>query len=68
MKRLALSFAVVLLLFSSHLQAADEEALMLVQRAFDYWRGLSSYSEFSMTIQRPDFQRTMVLRGWTKGP
>ncbi len=67
MKRLALSFAAALLLFSSDLQAADAEALKLVQRAFDYWRGLSSYSEFSMTIQRPDFERTMVLRGWTKG-
>ena len=67
MRRLVLAIILVVLLFSAELQAADSEALKLVQRAFDYWRGMSSYSEFSMTIHRPDFERTMVLKGWTKG-
>lgn len=43
------------------------DATEIVEKAFDYWRGMSSYSEFSMTIHRPDFERTMVLKGWTKG-
>ena len=52
------------------LQAAeppDDSARAIVEKAFDYWRGLSSTSRFSMTRHRPDFERTMVLRGWTKG-
>ncbi len=67
MRRIAVASFVVFLMLSSKSQAADGEALVLVQKAFDYWRGLSSYSEFSMTIHRPDFERTMILRGWTKG-
>jgi outer membrane lipoprotein-sorting protein len=67
MKTLTVSTIIVVLLFSTGLRAADSEALLLVQKAFDYWRGMSSYSEFSMTIHRPDFERTMVLKGWTKG-
>mgnify|MGYP001818631083 FL=1 len=67
MRRIALASLVVFLMLSSKPQAADDEALVLVKKAFDYWRGLSSYSEFSMTIHRPDFERTMILRGWTKG-
>ncbi len=63
MRRIAVASFVVFLMLSSKSQAADGEALVLVQKAFDYWRGLSSYSEFSMTIHRPDFERTMILRG-----
>ncbi len=58
---------VAVLLLATRVQAGDSEALLLVQKAFDYWRGMSSYSEFSMTIHRPDFERTMVLKGWSKG-
>lgn len=39
----------------------------IVEKAFDYWRGISSYAEFSMTIHRSDFERTMGMKGWTKG-
>ena len=58
---------VAVLLLTTRVQAGDPEAVLLVQKAFDYWRGMSSYSEFSMTIHRPDFERTMVLKGWSKG-
>ena len=47
--------------------AAEEDAREIVEQAFDYWRGLSSVARFSMTIHRPDFQRSMVMKGWTKG-
>ncbi|TQV74976.1 outer membrane lipoprotein-sorting protein [Aliikangiella marina] len=39
----------------------------LVKSAFDQWRGMSSYGEVSMTIHRPDWQRTMKMHNWTKG-
>ena len=67
MRRSAILPLIAVLLHATDLPAADSEAQLLVQKAFDYWRGMSSYSEFSMTIHRPDFERTMVLRGWSKG-
>ena len=67
MRKLMVSTIIAFLLFTAEVQASDPDALLLVQKAFDYWRGMSSYSEFSMTIHRPDFERTMVLKGWTKG-
>ena len=47
--------------------ANQDDASLIVEKAFDYWRGVSSYAEFSMTIHRSDFERTMSMRGWTKG-
>ena len=46
---------------------ADVDARVLVRSAIDHWRGLSSYSEMSMVIHRPDWERTMSMRAWTKG-
>ena len=39
----------------------------LIQQAMDHWRGTSSYSEMTMTIHRPDWDRSMSMRSWTKG-
>ncbi len=48
--------------------AADEiDATALVRAAIDHWRGLSSYSEMTMVIHRPDWERSMTMRAWTKG-
>ncbi len=46
---------------------AEENAAVLVENAFDYWRGVSSYSQFSMTIHRSDFERIIEMKGWSKG-
>lgn len=46
---------------------SEDDADMIVEKAFDYWRGLSSYAEFTMTIHRSDFERKMSMKGWTKG-
>ncbi len=68
MNRLPLLIAVILCNFMAPPEApAAADADAIVEKAFDYWRGLSSFSEFSMTIHRHDFERKMVLRGWTKG-
>ncbi len=67
MLRVSLFSVIIFLLHCSRMFAADPEARVLVEKAFDYWRGMSSYSEFSMTIHRPDFERTMILKGWTRG-
>ena len=44
-----------------------DEATGLVRAAINYWRDVSSYSVVDMTIHRPDWQRTMTLRVWTRG-
>ena len=48
---------------------ADEtvNAKELVRAAMDHWRGVSSYSEMTMTIHRTDWQRSMSMRSWSKG-
>jgi outer membrane lipoprotein-sorting protein len=47
--------------------APTEDAATLVKRAIDYWRDTSSYSVIDMTIHRPDWERTMTIRVWTRG-
>jgi hypothetical protein len=61
---LALPFA---LLFTRAAHADVIEARQLVQQAMDHWRGLTSYSEMTMTIHRPDWERTMTMKSWSKG-
>ena len=47
--------------------AEDYDPKELIQKAMDHWHGLSSYSEMTMTIHRPDWERSMSMRSWTKG-
>ena len=48
--------------------AGDEpNAYQIVKNARDHWRGLTSYSEMTMTIHRPDWERSMSMRVWTEG-
>ncbi len=59
----------LLLLFSQSALATDEvrDARELVRDAIEHWRGLSSYTEMTMVIHRPDWERSMTMRAWTKG-
>ena len=49
--------------------AADpsSDAAAIVRAAIEYWRDVSSYAVFDMTIHRPDWQRRMTMRVWTRG-
>jgi len=47
--------------------AAPADAKALVREAMDHWRGVTSYSEMTMTIHRPDWQRSMSMKAWSKG-
>ena len=47
--------------------SADIDPREMIQKAMDHWRGISSYSDMSMTIHRPDWERSMSMRSWTKG-
>jgi outer membrane lipoprotein-sorting protein len=43
------------------------EAATLLRDAIDYWRGSSSFSVIEMTVHRPQWERTSVMRSWTRG-
>jgi len=48
--------------------AADQPSAQdIVRAAIDHWRGLASETVMSMTIHRPDWERSMTMRAWTKG-
>ena len=64
--RLALTFFVTLVSASTVAQPYTD-AKQIIQAAIDNWRGISSYSEMTMIIHRPDWERTMSMRGWTRG-
>jgi len=63
------SYVLPLLLLASSFAAEGEEldATQIVRDAIDHWRGLSSYTEMTMVIHRPDWERSMTMRAWTKG-
>jgi len=46
---------------------SKNDARSIIEAAINHYRGLSSYSEMTMTIHRPDWQRQMSLQGWSSG-
>jgi outer membrane lipoprotein-sorting protein len=68
MSMLTRTFLSVLLLTASMTAVAeDRDGTQIVRDAIDHWRGLTSYTEMAMVIHRPDWERTMTMRAWTKG-
>ena len=66
---ITLTLAAIPLLLSISV-VADEgqrDAAAIVRDAVNHWRGVSSYSEMTMVIHRPDWERRMAMRVWTKG-
>ncbi len=39
----------------------------LIRLAMDQWRGVTSYSDMTMTIHRSDWQRSFSMLAWTRG-
>lgn len=60
-------FLLILLVFSAPGGAGERDAKTIVRDAIDHWRGFSSYTEMTMIIHRPDWERSMTMRAWTKG-
>ena len=59
-----------LLLLGIPAVAADEiqrDATQIVRDAVNHWRGLTAYTEMTMVIHRPDWERSMTMQAWTKG-
>lgn len=57
----------VLTLLGTSSGAAEQDARAIVRDAISHWRGLSSDAVMTMVIHRPDWERTMTMRAWTKG-
>ncbi|MDH3274184.1 MAG: outer membrane lipoprotein-sorting protein [Gammaproteobacteria bacterium] len=61
----------LLLVFSLCLSLAasanEPDATTIVRDAINHWRGVSSESVMTMVIHRPDWERSMTMRAWTKG-
>ena len=57
----------VALLWTTTAFAADRDATTIVRDAVNHWRGLASDGVMTMVIHRPDWERTMTMRAWTKG-
>ena len=66
MKKLCL-LILVLGIFRPVSGAEERDAQTIIRDAIDHWRGLSSYTEMTMVIHRPDWERSMTMRAWTKG-
>ena len=64
MRILALAIS---LFFTATAAPQEPTAQQLVRNAMDHWRGLTSYSEMTMTIHRPDWERSMTMKSWSKG-
>ena len=54
-------------LFSANAAELPPNAATLIKAAIEYWRDVSSVAVFDMTIHRPDWQRTMTMKVWTRG-
>ena len=59
--------AIMLLAIPVFAATEERDAKAIVRDAMDHWRGLSSYTEITMVIHRPDWERSMTMRAWTKG-
>ena len=66
-KILALTALTALLFIALTGQAAADDAGAIVKEAVDYYRGQASISTVDMLIHRPDWERNMTIKAWTKG-
>ena len=64
---LILGLFLPLTLLAMETTPVEREATQIVRDAVNHWRGLSSDSVMTMVIHRPDWERSMTMRAWTKG-
>ena len=66
-QRLTVRCALCVAALASASAAAEVTAQGLIEGALDLTRGTSSYTELTMTIHRPAWERTLRLVAWTRG-
>ena len=65
--RVIATFTLLCCLLPSAVAEQQSSARDIIQRAMDHYRGLTSYSEMTMVINRPEWQRSMTMKAWTAG-
>ncbi len=67
-KTLVLALWLALFLFvGGGTNAKAQNAQAVVEDSFSYMRGKTSVCTLDMTIHRPDWERTITIKAWTKG-
>jgi len=67
-KKAFLILGLALFLFAGpSTDAVAQDARSIVQASFDHWRGKASVATVAMIIHRPDWERPMTIKAWTKG-
>ncbi len=65
---LLVAFFVALIFGAGPLRATElTDPRELIRAAMDHWRGISSYSEMTMTVHRSDWERSFSMQAWTEG-
>jgi hypothetical protein len=67
MKRSLLALLAVLVSLPASADTGSRDATDIVRDAINHWRGLSSQGAMTMTIHRPDWERSMSMDTWTQG-
>ncbi len=66
-RRGGVTAALLLALISTSSIAATPDPDQLLRQAFDNYRAKSSQSTVAMTIHRPDWERSLQMKAWTRG-
>jgi outer membrane lipoprotein-sorting protein len=67
MKRFSFAALLILICLSASAATGERDAKEIVRDALNHWRGLSSQGAMTMTIHRPDWERSMSMQSWTQG-
>jgi outer membrane lipoprotein-sorting protein len=67
LKSIRLAWLALLLMPLPALAAETLNAAVLVENSFKYMRGNASIATVIMTIHRPDWERKMTIKAWTRG-
>jgi len=69
MKKAAFTAFLVLIFFILFplAETCAQDARAIVEDAVNYYRGSASVATVDMTIHRPDWERTLTIKAWTKG-
>ena len=66
-KLLLISIFTIATISENELTAQDITAKEIVKKSYDLMQGQSNYSEVTMTIHRPKWDRTLSFKSWMKG-
>lgn len=67
MKHFSAVLITVLLSLNAAADTGSRDAKDIVRDALNHWRGTSSQGAMTMTIHRPDWERSMSMESWTQG-